>query len=353
MLSSKDTKILEKILYDESENPQMPKFPITPVFRINIPGFSNVWLKDESKNNITGTVKDRMSWEIVMAYKDILLSKKEDKIKGPLPQISMISAGTAALAIQYQMRRYGLPNLKVLVDCKIGEENLEHLKKAGCIIYKTDFSKKCLTGEDILKLTKNESGFDITSNRAFFPTSRFYDWLSYEVFNQNPDYVFIPYGSGQIFENILNVNIMIVTSKEYEKRKDIFRIRHVKIFTGNIDILKKCNFMGATTYNPKTKAIKLYAPHHPFIEFPKERINLHIYRGHFGKETGVYLFEEKFLDKAIEFARKNGIEAEPSGLGGLALFLQMKDKISKDKKIIILNTGKTRMPKFDEEYKIF
>ena len=185
MLTVEENKILKRILYDENENPNMPTFPITPTFRINIPSFSNIWLKDESKNGITGTQKDRMSWEIVMTYKDILLTKKENDIH--LPHMSMISAGTAALAIQYQMIRYGLPNLKVLIDNKIEKKDLEKLEKAGCIIYKTDLSKKCLTPKEILQLTDNENGFDITSNWAFDPTTRFYDWLSYEILNQNPN----------------------------------------------------------------------------------------------------------------------------------------------------------------------
>ncbi|MEM5778179.1 MAG: hypothetical protein QXD43_00295 [Candidatus Aenigmatarchaeota archaeon] len=277
-----------------------------------------------------------------MAYKDILLTKKKNNIK--LPQMSMLSAGTAALAIQYQMKKYGLPNLKVLVDKNIKKEDLERLKKACCIIYKTNLSKKCLTPQEILKLTKNENGFDITSNKAFFSKSRYYDWLSYEILDQNPNYVFIPYGSGETFENILNVNIMIVTSSEYKERKDIFRFSPCKPFHGKINILKECNFMGAASKNPKTKAIKLYSHFLPFKEFSNERIKLHIYRGHLGKETGVYYFKEKFLDQAIKFAEKNNIEAEPSGLGGLALFFQLKDKIPKNKKIIILNTGKTKMP---------
>jgi len=336
MLTPKENKILEKILYDENENPRMPKFPITPTFRINIPGFSNIWLKDESKNGITGTQKDRMSWEIVMAYKDILLTKKKNQIKTSLPHMSIISAGTAALAIQYQMKKYGLPDLKVLVDNKIEKEILDKLKQIGCLIYKTNLSRKCFSPKEILELTDNKDGFDITSNQAFFKKTRSYDWLSYEILNQNPEYVFIPYGSGETFENILNTSIRVVTSKEYNE-----------VFDGEVEILKKCNFVGATTKNHKTKATKLYSSHLPFIQFPEETIKLHIYRGHCGKETGVYHLEESFLDKAIEFAKENGIEAEPSGLGGLALFFQIKSKIPKDKKIIILNTGKTRMPKFD------
>lgn len=70
------TKSEEKILVSikvGSENdpnhpefpPSDPKFPATPTYQIKIPGFSNVWLKDESKNP-TGTHKARMAWKIVV-----------------------------------------------------------------------------------------------------------------------------------------------------------------------------------------------------------------------------------------------------------------------------------------------
>ena len=81
-LSRREEKILKSIVI-RSENdpkkpefpPENPKFPATPTYRIKIPGFSNVWLKDESKNP-TGTHKDRMAWEIVVTYRDFLCAKK-------------------------------------------------------------------------------------------------------------------------------------------------------------------------------------------------------------------------------------------------------------------------------------
>lgn len=70
-LSTKESKILYSI-HVASENdpnkpefpPDKPKFPATPIMRLEVPGFTNVWLKDESKNP-TGTHKDRMAWEIL------------------------------------------------------------------------------------------------------------------------------------------------------------------------------------------------------------------------------------------------------------------------------------------------
>jgi len=69
---------------------------------------------------------------------------------------------------------------------------------------------------------------------------------------------------------------------------------------------------------------------------------LYRHAGFCGSKSQVMLIKEKFLDEAMRIAESQGINCEPSGISGLALFLQMKDKIPKNKKILIVNTGKTR-----------
>ena len=59
--------------------------------------------------------------------------------------------------------------------------------------------------------------------------------------------------------------------------------------------------------------------------------------------SSVYNLKEEFLEKAMDIARKQSINCEPSGISGLALLLQMKNKIPKNSKILIVNTGKTIM----------
>lgn len=121
-LSAIEEKILTSIIVG-SENdplrpefpPDKPKFPATPIFKIEVPGFENVWIKDESVNP-TGTHKDRMAWEMVVTYRNFLLAKEQGQTKGPLPQFSIISSGSAAIAIQALFKKYRLPPLKVLVD---------------------------------------------------------------------------------------------------------------------------------------------------------------------------------------------------------------------------------------------
>jgi threonine synthase len=336
-MSEQEEHILRSIVVASENDPLKPefpaddpKFPATPTYQIELSGFSNVWLKDES-HNPTGTHKDRMAWEIVVTYRDFLLAKQRGQTSGPLPAMSIISSGSAAIAIQTQLKKYNLPNLKVLVDATIAPSILAEMKALGCEIYETNLARKPLHWKDILTLTHNPDGFDITSSEALDPTTRFYDWLSYEIINSSPDYCLIPFGTGNLFENVLNINKREVSTSNHDPR-----------FSGNVDVLRQCNFMAATTNNPRSKADKLYSPHLPFVHYDEQWMRLYRYAGFCGPESNVYLMKEDYLDQAMAVAESLQINCEPSGIAGLALLFQLQDNIPKDKKILIVNTGKTR-----------
>jgi len=336
-LTDKERKILYSI-HVASENdpskpefpPDNPKFPATPTYKIDVPGFTNVWLKDEGKNP-TGTHKDRIAWEMVVTYRNFLLAKKNGEVKEKLPQLSIITSGSAAIAIQTMLNKYKLPPLKCLIDLNLKESIVHKLEELGCEIYMVDLSRKPLSWKDILELTENPNGIDVTSSDGLDPAIRFFDWLSYEIINQSPDYCFIPYGSGHLYENVLNIN-----------KKEVSTSNHDSRFEGNVKILSNCNFIGATVNDPRSKADKLYAPHRPFAVFDEQWIKVYKLAGYCGEESNVHLLREKHLEEAIELAKKLGINSEPSGLAGLGMLLQMKDKIPKNKKIMIVSTGKTR-----------
>jgi len=336
-LSKEEEDILKRIIVGSENDPlkpefpsDNPKFPATPTYKIDVPGFSDVWIKDESFNP-TGTHKDRMAWEIIVTYRNFLLAKKNGQTPGPLPAMSIISSGSAAIAIQTQLKRYRLPNLKVLIDPNSELSNLPVMKDLGCEIYETDLSAKPLYWKEILELTNNPEGFDITSSDALDPSTRFYDWLSYEIINSSPDYCFIPFGTGNLFENILNINKIEISTTNHDPR-----------FKGNVSKLRHCNFMAATTSDPDSKAEKLYSPHLPFVHFNEQWMRLYKYSGFCGSESNVYSLVESCLDQAIELAEKLDIKAEPSGIAGLALLLQLQDKLPRDKKMLIVSTGKTK-----------
>ncbi len=338
-LSKREEKILKSIVVPSESDPKKPefppdkpKFPATPTYRIKVPGFSNVWLKDDSINRYSGTHKDRLAWEVVVLYRNFLLAKKRGQLKGPLPRFSIISSGSAALAIGRMLKNYGLPRLKVLVDKNLDAKIYEEIERSHCQIFKIDLSLKPFTSREILILTENKNGFDLTLNQGVGLEIGNYDWMGYEILNNSPDYCFIPFGTGGLFEKVLELNKLEVGYEKHDHR-----------FHGDVKKLRNCNFMGATTKNPKSKADKLYAHHLPSPGIDERWLKFYKKSGFCGNKTGIYLVKERYLDEAMKIAESQRIDCEPSGIAGLALMLQMKKKLPKHKKILIVNTGKTKI----------
>ncbi len=336
LLSPQEERIVQSIIVGSENDPHKPefppnnpKFPATPTYQIVVPGFSHVGLKDESQN-ITGTHKDRMAWEIVVTYKEFLVAKKAGRIQ-QLPTLSILSSGSAALAVQTQLNKYGLPNLHVLMDVHTAPNIIKNLKDIGCSLFLADLSSAPFDVKDILRLTNNIHGFDITSNEAYDPTVRFYDWLSYEIINNDADYIFVPFGTGQLYENIMNVI----------KKELRYKINDPR-FQGNKEKLHTTSVLGATTTNPHSKADKLYAPFLPFAHYSQQWIELYKSTGLTGVLSQVYDVQELYIDNAIKLAETQHIPCEPSGIAGLGLLLQLQNSIPYDAKILIVNTGKTK-----------
>ena len=337
------TKIEEKIFksikigsHNDPLKPEFPaedpKFPATPTFEIDVPDFREVLLKDESKNP-TGTHKDRMAWEMVVTYRDFLLAKKRGQTKNKLPQLSLITSGSAGIAIQAQLKKYALPKLKVVVDKNISNKVENDMKKLGCEIYKTELNLRVIDWKDVLRMTNNPNGIDITSNEALGPTTRYYDWLSYEIINSSPNYCFIPFGTGNLYENILNINKEEISNPNYDPR-----------FSGEINTLRTCNFIGATTTSPDSRADKLYSPHLPYSHYDEQWIKTYRISGFCGEKSKVHVISENYLNKAMDVADDNNLEYEPSGIAGLAMMLQLEKSLPKNKRMLVVSTGKTKLP---------
>ncbi len=349
-LSSKEIEIVKKQILDEKtsaestdelignilvpshndpNNPEFPpkpyftpKFPASATYQIHLPGFTNVWLKDESTNP-SGTHKSRMAWEV-------LIKAKRYHIK----EISLISSGSAAMAIQYFFNLYGVSTvLKVLVDYRMKPEIKKHLIDMGCKVYETDLSQKPLTGKEIKELTENTTGIDITYREVLDRyNDNYYDWLSYEVINESPDYCFIPFGTGDLF-----VNILIIAEREFNNR--IFK--HDPRFKGDINVVSQCNFIGATTHSASTKLDKLFSYYLPSLKDYNDYLASLIANNRIGHASGILDVEEEYIEEALAIAKQQNIKCEPSGIAGLALLLQNKNDIPHEAKILIVNTGCT------------
>lgn len=312
-----------------------PAFPASETFKIKIPGFSNVWLKDESTNP-TGTHKDRFAWEVVIKYKALIESLKYKK-DDSLPKMSLISSGSAAIAIQHLFNLFQIPtSLKVLVDRNLSQSIKSDIVSIGCELFEYDLSERLLSPEDIKELTNNNSGIDITYREVLDPNhDNYYDWLSYEILREEPEYCFIPFGTGDLFINVLN----IVKSEHFYS----FVSKHDPRFIGDIEKIKNCHFIGSSSTNPGTRLDKLFSNFLPSMNSFKKYIKeLKTEYACVGSMTDIYFVDEVYVNKAIDIANDQKLTFEPSGMAGLALLLQMKDQIPGNSKILIVNTGKTK-----------
>lgn len=289
MLTTQEERILKLIPKARSDNdpaaPEFPadnpKFPATPTIKIEFKKFSQLFLKDESFNP-TGTHKDRLAWELVCQYRHFLEAKKIGLAHGPMPIFSMISSGNAALAVGKAFAKYHLPKLKILVDIHIKENLHSFLLNNHCEVYETDLSIKKLDFQDILRLTHNPKGFDVSSNEALDKTSIFYDWLSFEIINNDPAYILCPFGTGELYENICNV-----LKREAQKVSG-----HDPRLQIDPKHLGRINVMGVTVNSQKTIADKLYAPHLPFTHFNEQWLRFYRDLGYVGQESGVFVVKE-------------------------------------------------------------
>lgn len=351
--------------YGYATKPEMPEFPrdapsfpATPTIPIILEDYDNfkIFVKDESKHALISNHKSRAAWEIYLHANKFSEEQKSNHADQTY-RASILSSGNFALAIFARLEMQGVKfKLNIIVDEKvlnsddprlaIKKNHLEIVKKVAdkykeLTVYEFDIHSRRLDSKAILDITNNPNGFDLT----FLENVRdvkdsYYDWLAFEILSQSPDFVFIPFGSGDLMTNILDVLAQELPKSEGDESKRYF---------GKDTVLEECNFYGMTTFDNFSVFDKLYAPeaYHPSDKFMKTK-------GKYEK-TGIKGtidildesdFEKGELEKYIKESKKifdnNNIKYEMSGIAGLVLFLKMfnddRDYFKK-KKVLIINTG--------------
>jgi len=327
---------------DDPQRPEFPpfspRFPATPDYRIWFsPLAREITIKDES-HNFTGSHKDRMAWEIVVYYKDLIEDVLDPNSKATvLPSASIISNGSAAIAIQVMLRCYGLPPLKVLIDRRTRPAIVDRLESAGCEVYKEDLSPRLLDSEDVLQLTDNKSGFDVTSRKLVDPNRRtYYDWLAYEILNCGAKHIFIPVGTGDLFVNVLTV-----------LREELVDNVNDRRLLGGERALQGLELYGATSDDRKTKMDKLFAHHRPTLQEAEQVVGEMWDADLCGSRSEIYFVSEDFVSDALDMARANKVHADESGIAGLSLLVQLHEEgvdFPSDEEILVVNTGWLHLP---------
>ena len=248
------------------------------------------------------------------------------------------------------------PNLKVIVHNKfstVASDVKKALKKLNAEVINYAFEEKDFSPDRLRKeLDMEEFDIDLTfidEYSELWPLRfEYYETLAAEILDQNPDYCFVPVGSGLLLENILH------------KAKDEIQAKgNGACFFAEAQKIKNCTFYGSRAAKSDTITLldKLYA------KYTEPNINLDLYKGEYcNRKTAIVDVRDNYVRKAIKLtgisernlrlSRRNEYQinehfviAEPSGLAGLALFLQLEDSIPKDSKIVIVNYGRLKLEK--------
>ncbi len=356
-----DWKLVEQFAdgiptFNEND-PDKPEWTATPTTPIDLShdGYGLVYIKNEAdkRSNPTQTIKDRAAWELTTLYRDfargLYLKKKEGVLNGnigsvPIPRLSIITAGNVGRAISHMYQKFGLPPMKLLLDVQIPEDRLQVLKGLHADIYLTDLRENVFekdkqkrnrpyTPQEIKILTNNKDGIDITSVMALEPQTTFYDWHVHEAFNENPDEIYVPYGSGRLWENYLSWQEKAIRTDATGRKDPRLRVPIAKVIAMSI--------LGAEPQNQDSKADKLTKSYNPFMLFDDQDISALKILSFTGKDTDVHKVSEEKIKQAYQIMSKY-VETEPSAAAGLALYFQRfeEGKINPKRKSLVVNTGK-------------
>lgn len=325
------------------ENPEWKPTPILPLDLSSI-GYGKIYIKDESnlESNPTGTMKDRAAWTIAKLYRDFAfhllqqfknneLSKNEIR-SIPIPRVSLISAGNEGLALARCFEKFELPKPKVVVDCRLPETSLQVLEREYLELYKVDLSQAVLTKEMLKKISRNENGIDLTSVKSFQPNEALYDWHVHEAFNFQPSEIFIPYGSGRLFENYLTWQQKILRDRPSLDCGSYLissatQVSNISLFASEPALLNSA-------------ADKLTSAFKPFKHLNSSDIKDQKAFRMTGKDTQHVQVPEEFILESKRILDSAKIDTEYSGAAGLAAYLFLNRKSPKsDKRVLIINTG--------------
>ncbi len=333
-----------------------PEWRAIQTFPIDFSGdcYGLVYVKNEAdlRSNPTGTVKDRVAWELTALYRDFaraLYLRKRNGLNGnirnvPVPRFSYVTAGNFGMALSEAYRRFGLPPIKLLVDSSVSVDKLKALTAMHADVYLVDLirnvfendkekKKRPYTPREIKALTNNENGVDITSVIAIEPQAVFYDWHVHESFNEGPDQIFVPYGSGRLWENYLTWQERTIRNDADGKKDPRLRVPVGKVIGMSI--------LGAEPENLDSGADKLTKCFNPFILFDDQDVMALDVLSFTGKNTGIYKVREEKIKEAFDLMGRR-FDTEPSGAAGLALYLQRweEGKVDPRDKVLVVNTGK-------------
>ncbi len=328
-------RLLDTIPQVEHDNPARPEWPPAPQREIDLAtyGCGAIIVQDESVNP-TGTHKARSAHETGPVWhrgwaERMWLSGVDVT---PFPTMSIITTGNAGAAIAQAHQQYGLPPIRCLMDRATPASNTDRLIGLGASVYLTDLSVGVLAADDILAMTSNREGLDLTSARIVDRQRTFYDWLAHESFNHFADakngcHILLPYGSGDLFANLL-----------YWQAENL---RHGPDPRLQIPLstLASINIMAAQPGSPASAARYLTGCK-PFEYFASNDIDGAIRAGLTGSRTGIYAVDEQEIAHGAQTLAQF-MRTSESGAAGVALYMALWEQQAfvRHDDILAINTG--------------
>lgn len=311
----------KKNLYLPVEDEFFPNLPIgnTPLFKPDYfkdLGFKNTFIKNDSLNP-TGSLKDRASFLVAA-------SARKYKIK----EIVVASTGNAGSSMAGIGAASGI-KIKLFVPENIPEAKLVQALQYGAEVIPVkgnyDFAYD-------LSIEYSFSKKILSRNTAYNPmTIEGKKTVVFEIFNdlgRIPDYIFLPAGDGVILGGV------------YKGLTELYKM-------GKIKMVPKVYAVQSEKSNALTNALIKGYFERIKSDSIADSINVDVPRngyyalGMLKKYNGdcIIVKDNEILDAQFLLSSKTGVFAEPAASASFAGFMKIKDKIEKDKFIVILITG--------------
>lgn len=311
----------KKLLHLPVEDEFFPNLPVgkTPLFRPNYfksLDFENTFIKNDSLNP-TGSLKDRASFLVAAAA-----------IKYRIKEIVVASTGNAGSSMAGISAASGL-KIKLFVPEKIPKAKLIQAIQYGAdiITVKGNYDM----AYDI-SLEYSLSKKILSRNTAYNPmTIEGKKTVVFEIFNdigKIPDCIFLPVGDGVILGGVYKGLLELYKLGIMKSIPKVFAVQSERS-CGISDALNKGDFKRIKA-NSIADSINVDVPRNGYYALKM----LKKYNG-----ECILVKDEEILKAQLLLSSNTGVFAEPAASASFAGFLKIKDKIERDKFIVILITG--------------
>lgn len=311
----------KKILHLPIEDDFSPNIPVgrTPLFKpdyFKSIGFENVFIKNDSLNP-TGSLKDRAS--ILVAASAMKYNIKE---------VVVASTGNAGSSMAGIGAASGI-KVKLFVPEKIPKAKLIQALQYGAdvVLVKGNYDKAydlCMEYSLDKKI--------LSRNTAYNPmTIEGKKTVIFEIFedlDKIPDYIFLPAGDGVILGGVYKAILELYKMGKIKKIPKVYAVQSEKS-SSIANALKEGDFRRIRA-DSIADSINVDVPRNGYYALKM----LKKYDG-----ECVVVSDGEILKAQLLLSSKTGIFAEPAASASIAGFMKIKDKIEKDKVIVILITG--------------